>query len=126
MLLVEGNVVDSVTIAVFLIGIFYAVALEAKVFGIKPRNILKVSIYDTTSAFNTSDCVSRSVSKTCYSTGGIFERAFSNVNRIELSIKHKIQVPDVDHSFGVGSHQQRKSATHQMNRLTDPRLTNLL
>ena len=126
MLLVEGNVVNSVTIAVFLIRIFYAVALEAEVLGVKQSNILKVSIHDTTSAFNASDCVSCSICKTCDSTGGIFERAFSNVNRIELGVEHKIQVPDMDHPFGVGSHQQRKSATHQMNWLTDPRLTNLL
>ena len=101
-------------------------ALEAEVLGVKQSNILKVSIHDTTSAFNASDCVSCSICKTCDSTGGIFERAFSNVNRIKLGVEHKIQVPDMDHPFGVGSHQQRKRATHQMNWLTDPRLTNLL
>ena len=63
-LLVEGNVVNCVHISVSLTSIFYAMALEAEVFAVESSNILKVNIYDTTSAFNASNCVSLSISKT--------------------------------------------------------------
>lgn len=99
-LLVEGNVVDSVDLTLSRLGLLlFSMALEAEVRVVYSAKVLthEVVIFNAASAFDRSYSVAFSITEHCDSACSVSERGLDNINRVELVfLKYFIKVPGMD------------------------------
>jgi hypothetical protein len=124
--LVKWNTIDSIDITIACCLTFISMTLKAEITWVNLVWIHQINVNYSASSFNTSYCITFTISKATNCACLKFQRALNDMNWIELASGNVLKIPAMNNFFWMRCDHQRITCCHVMNWLRYPTLTYLL